>query len=122
MQVRAALERKIVRERIGSEIAGCFDGPQPLQAAAYLLQLKAFSVVFQVSTVLLVFIHTPGDVFPRCLVNDNPNVIPHSCFVAGTQHRQYSTDSSSKATIMAYLRLCLCVLCVRLLAAWSQCE
>lgn len=51
VQVMEALERKIVRERIGSEIAGCFNGPQPLQAAAYLLQLNAFSIVFQVSYV-----------------------------------------------------------------------
>lgn len=48
VQVLEALQRKIARERIGAEIAGCFDGPQPLQAAAYLLQIQAFPIVFQV--------------------------------------------------------------------------
>jgi tRNA nucleotidyltransferase/poly(A) polymerase len=48
VQVRAALEKKIARERVGIEISKCFDGPQPLQAAAYLLQIHAFAVVFQV--------------------------------------------------------------------------
>lgn len=42
-----ALDRKIARERIGVEMAGCFDGSQPLLSAEYLLELGIFSIVFE---------------------------------------------------------------------------
>lgn len=42
-----ALDRKIARERVGVEMAGCFDGPRPLLSAEYLLELDIFSIVFE---------------------------------------------------------------------------
>eukprot|EP00892_Ulva_mutabilis_P012671 jgi/Ulvmu1/9777/UM056_0017.1 len=46
-EVKVALDRKIARERIGVEMAGCFDGPRPLLSVEYLLELGIFSIVFE---------------------------------------------------------------------------
>lgn len=37
----------MARERVGVEIVGCLDGPNPLQAFTHLLQMSAFPIVFQ---------------------------------------------------------------------------
>ena len=47
LQVRTALERKVARERIGIEMAGCVTGPHPLLAVQLVDSLRIFSAVFQ---------------------------------------------------------------------------
>jgi tRNA nucleotidyltransferase/poly(A) polymerase len=75
LQVRVALEKKITRERIGVEISKCLDGPQPLQAVAYLMQMQIFSAVFQVlrslvtalnHTLVLPIHHALVEMLPYC--------------------------------------------------------
>jgi tRNA nucleotidyltransferase/poly(A) polymerase len=48
MQVRAMLGRKIARERIGVELAGCIEGPNPALAFSLVLELDIFYEVFRV--------------------------------------------------------------------------
>jgi len=45
-QVRMALAQKISRERVGTELEGMFNGPNPLASVKLLLQLSLFPVVF----------------------------------------------------------------------------
>jgi tRNA nucleotidyltransferase/poly(A) polymerase len=47
MQVLSALKRKIARERVGTEVAGCLQGPHPVLAARHFEALRTFPAVFQ---------------------------------------------------------------------------
>lgn len=42
-----ALERKLRRERIGTEVAGCLRGPDPVLSVRLFASLGTFPVVFQ---------------------------------------------------------------------------
>ena len=46
-EVLTALERKIARERVGSEVAGCLTGPHPLLAVQLFHELRALPAVLQ---------------------------------------------------------------------------
>jgi tRNA nucleotidyltransferase/poly(A) polymerase len=46
-QVVTALQRKIARERVGVEVAGCLQGPHPADAAQHFEALQCFAAVFQ---------------------------------------------------------------------------
>jgi len=45
-RVRTALQEKVSRERIGDELRGMFDGPNPVQAMRHLANLRLFPTVF----------------------------------------------------------------------------
>ena len=45
-EVRDALTQKVARERVGTEVAGCLQGPHPVLAARLFQELDCFAAVF----------------------------------------------------------------------------